>query len=96
MTLALHLFDDLALVVYVLCALTSLTCSVMLLRGYAASKMRLLLWSGLCFTGFFLNNVLLIVDVRLVPAVDLSVWRSLPSVLGLACLLYGMIWETER
>ena len=81
--------------VYVLCALTSLACAVLLLRGYAASRVRLLLWSGLCFAGLFLNNVLLIVDVRLVAETDLSVWRSLPALLGVAVLLYGLVWDSR-
>jgi hypothetical protein len=83
-----------ALFVYLLCALTSLACAALLLRGYRRSGARLLLWSGLCFVGFFLNNVLLIVDVQVVPQHDLSIVRSLPLVVGVACLLYGLIWES--
>ena len=48
--------------VYALCALTSLACAALLLRGYVRSRVRLLLWSGLCFAFLFLNNVLLFVD----------------------------------
>ena len=83
-----------ALLVYVLCALTSLTCAALLLRGYRRSRARLLLWSGLCFASFFLNNLLLIVDVQVFPQHDLSVARSLPLVVGVALLLYGLIWES--
>lgn len=84
-----------ATLVYSLCALTSLACAVLLLRGYAASRARLLLWSGLCFAGLATNNVLLLIDKRLVPTVDLSLWRSLPALAGVALLLYGLIWETR-
>lgn len=84
-----------ATLVYSLCALTSLACAVLLLRGYAASRARLLLWSGLCFTGLAANNVLLLIDKRLVPTVDLSLWRSLPALAGVALLLYGLVWETR-
>lgn len=84
-----------ATLVYALCALTSLACAVLLLRGYAASRVRLLLWSGLCFTGLALNNILLLVDKQLVPTVDLSLWRTLPAVAGVALLLYGLVWETR-
>lgn len=84
-----------ATLVYSLCALTSLACAVLLLRGYAASRARLLLWSGLCFTGLAANNVLLLIDKRLVPTLDLSVWRSLPALAGVALLLYGLVWETR-
>jgi hypothetical protein len=84
-----------ATLVYALCALTSLACAVLLLRGYASSRVRLLLWSGLCFAGLALNNILLLVDKRLVPTVDLSLWRSVPAVVGVALLLYGLVWETR-
>lgn len=82
--------------VYVLCALTSLAAAVLLLRGYARSRARLLLWSGLCFVGLFLNNVLLIVDERVVPLNDLSAWRSLPALIGVSLLVYGLIWESQQ
>jgi hypothetical protein len=84
-----------ATLVYALCALTSLACAVLLLRGYASSRARLLLWSGLCFTGLAANNLLLLIDKRLVPTVDLSMWRTLPALAGLALLLYGLVWETR-
>ena len=84
-----------ATVVYALCALTSLTCAVLLLRGYLSTRARLLLWSGLCFAGLAANNVLLLIDKRVVPAMDLSLWRSLPALAGVAVLLYGLVWETR-
>jgi Family of unknown function (DUF5985) len=85
-----------ATIVYILCALTSLACAVLLLRGYRQSAARLLLWSGLFFVGLFLNNVLLIVDLRVVPQVNLAVIRLVPALIGVLLLLYGMIWESER
>ena len=83
-----------AFVVYALCALTSLTCAALLLRGFARTRARLLLWSGLCFVGLFLNNAFLLVDAGTMQ--DLSIWRSLPAVFGVALLLYGLVWESER
>ena len=85
-----------ATIVYVLCALTSLACAVLLLRGYRQSGARLLLWSGLFFLGLFLNNLLLIVDLRVVPQINLAVIRLVPALIGVSLLLYGMIWESER
>ena len=81
--------------VYLLCAATSSLCAVLLVRAYARTGTRLLLWSGLCFTGLALNNALLVVDLILVPDTDLSTWRLVPAVLGVALLLYGLIWEAE-
>jgi heme/copper-type cytochrome/quinol oxidase subunit 4 len=81
--------------VYALCALTSLACAVMLVRGYRQSRVRLLLWAGLCFCGLALNNLLLFVDMRVVPTVDLSVWRTLPALAGVALLIYGLVWDAR-
>jgi hypothetical protein len=83
-----------AAAVYVLCALTSLACAILLLRAYHARAVRLLLWSGLAFVGFALGNVMLVVDrVITGPDVDLALWRSLPVLAGLAVLIYGMVWD---
>ena len=82
-------------VVYILCAATSSLCAGLLFRGYRRSGARLLFWSALCFIGLALNNVMLIVDVRVVPGIDLSAWRVVPAVAGAALLLYGLIWETR-
>jgi Family of unknown function (DUF5985) len=84
-----------ATAVYVLCILTSLGCAVLLVRGWRTSRVRLLLWSALCFIGLALNNILLFVDVRVFPETDLSVVRSLPALAGILLLLYGLIWETR-
>jgi hypothetical protein len=86
----------LATAIYVLCALTSIACAFLLLRGYSQSGVRLLLWSGLCFAGFALNNLLLILDLRVLPDVDLEMWRTLPALAGIAALIYGLVWESPR
>ena len=83
-------------IVYLLCVLTSLACAVLLWRGYRRSRARLLMWSSLCFACLALNNVLLIVDLRMLPAVDLSLWRTLPALLGISLLVYGLVWDAER
>lgn len=84
-----------AVVVYVLCALTSLVCAVLLGRAYRLSKARLLLWSSVCFWGLFLNNLLLIIDVRMFPTIDLLIVRQIPALLGVAALVYGLVWEGD-
>ncbi len=82
--------------VYVLCALTSVLCAGLLLRSYWRNKSRLLLWSTLCFVGLALNNILLFVDVVVVPyAVDLRLFRSGSAIVGLALLTIGLIWESR-
>ncbi len=85
--------------VYVLCALTAAACAALLLRGYRRTRARLLLWSSLCFVALVVNNMMLFVDNvvfagEVVPAVG-PVARSAVAVVGLALLLYGLVWETE-
>jgi len=82
-------------IVYTLCALTAALCAVLLLQSYARSRYRLLLWSGMCFAGLTLNNLLLVLDKVLLPDVDLSVWRSAVALAAMATLLYGLVWEAE-
>lgn len=81
--------------VYSLCALTSIVCAALLLRGYVRSRTPLLFWSSLCFVGLALNNVLLVVDLIAMPAADLSVLRSGVAVVAMGVLLYGLVWERQ-
>jgi hypothetical protein len=81
-------------IVYVLCAIASLTCAVLLFRGWRATRVRLLLWGTLCFTGLTLQNILLVIDMR-VSAVDLALIRLVPALIGVALFLYGLI-KVER
>lgn len=86
---------DLRFVVYPLCALTSAACAVLLLRGWRRSRQRMLLWSGLCFVGLALNNLLLVIDVRLGPETDLSMVRTLPALAGVTLLLFAFVLDTD-
>ncbi len=80
--------------VYILCFLTSTAVAVLLFRGYARSRRRILLWCGLGFIGLSINNAMLIVDLIIVPVtVDLSIIRQLPAVAGMGLMLFGMIWD---
>lgn len=78
-----------------LAALTSLACTVLLFRGYAASGVRLLLWSALCFVFLSLNNILLFLDLVVFPEIDLRPYRLGAALVGVLFLLYGFIWEAE-
>ncbi len=82
-------------IIYGLCALTALVCTYLLLSAYRRGGYRLLLWSGLCFAGLSLNNIMLVADKLVFPLVDLSVWRTALALLAMAILLYGLIWDTE-
>jgi hypothetical protein len=81
---------------FLLAALTSFGCMVLLLRGYSRTGVRLLLWSGLCFIFLTANNVLLFVDAVVWPTeVDLRLYRLGAALAGVVCLLYAFIWEAE-
>lgn len=77
--------------VYLLCALTSLACAILLLRSYRRSRMGLILWTSLCFVGLAVNNVLLFLDLVVVLNADLRIWRDIAALIGVSVLLYGMI-----
>ena len=81
--------------VYLLCALTSVTCAVLLLRGYRSSKARLLFWGSVCFIGLAMNNVMLFVDLVMVPSVDMTGPRSAVALAAMATLLYGLVRESK-
>lgn len=79
--------------IYALCAVTSLACTVLLLRGYRRGRGRLLLWSSGCFLFLALNNAMLFVDLVLVPSIDLSVARSSVGLVAVTLLLASFIWD---
>jgi hypothetical protein len=81
--------------VYILCAVTSLACAVLLLRGYWRTGVRLLLWSGLCFVGLAIDNVFLYVDMIVIPDIDISILRRLPGLVALMLLIYGLVWDSK-
>ena len=82
--------------VYILCALTSILCAVLLYRGYRANRTRLLFWASLCFVFLAINNVILYFDlVVLPPNVDLFWYRNTAAVAGILLLLFGLIWDAR-
>lgn len=81
--------------IYGLCAATSAVCAGMLLAAYRLERYRLLLWSGLCFVGLTVNNLILLLDKVVLPDVDLSALRLFVALIAMTILLYGLIWDTE-
>jgi hypothetical protein len=83
-------------ITYVLCAATSVLCAALLLRGYLRSRSRLLMWSTLCFIGLAINNILLFVDLVILPdSIDLRVIRSGSALFSLLVMVAGLIWEAS-
>lgn len=87
--------EKLNLTLSVLAAITCLACTVFLFRGYVQRRIRLLLWSTLCFVGLTVSNILLIFDLVILPAVDLRAIRTSAALIGMLFLLYAFIWESD-
>lgn len=82
--------------VYILCFLTSSACAFLLARNYLRTSARLLLWSALCFLLLAGNNLVVIVDLLVLPAVNLSVPRLAFSLSAVLVLLFGFIWDLDE
>ena len=87
--------SDMAGLIYGLCALTALICSWLLLHAWFRSRYKLLLWSGLCFVGLTINNLLLVADKLFFPDMDMTAWRLGTGLGSLTILLYGLINDAE-
>lgn len=81
------------LLIYALCAATSLACAVLLLLGARRTGSRMLFWSGLCFAGLTLTNLLVVADHYIFGQVDLTPLRLGSALLAVVLLLYGLIFE---
>lgn len=82
-----------AAVIYLLCALTALSCFVLLFRSWRRTRAALLFWSALCFAGLSVNNVLLVLDKLVLSGVDLNGPRLVAALVSVLLLLFGLIWE---
>jgi hypothetical protein len=84
-----------AALVYPACALAALACALLLLRAYRTSGARLLLWSGICFVLLAINNLFVLLDLSILPNIDLSLARNVAALAGVVCLLWGLVWDAR-
>jgi hypothetical protein len=84
-----------AAAIYSLCAATAACCAWLLLRAFRGSGARLLLWSSVCFALFAINNAMVILDLLVLPSVNLFVVRNASVLLGISAMLYGLIWNEK-
>jgi hypothetical protein len=82
-------------VVYLLCFLSSALCGYLLVSGYLRRRERLLMWSATCFCLLAANNLLVFIDIILLPGIDLTLMRSLIALAAIGVLIYGFIWELD-
>jgi hypothetical protein len=82
--------------VYTLCFLTSALCALLLGRSYLKVRARLVLWSSLSFAFLAANNLVVVIDLVLLPDIDLRLLRHAFSIGGILALLWGFIWNEEN
>ena len=82
--------------VYILCFLTSAACAWLLGRSYGTTRAPLLLWSSICFVFLALNNLVLVLDLMLLPSLDLRLLRLLLALAAGCALLFGFILRIEE
>ena len=82
--------------VYILCFLTSAACAWLLGRSYRTAGAPFLLWSSICFVFLALNNLVLVLDLMLLPTLDLKLLRLLLALAAVCALLFGFILRIEE
>jgi hypothetical protein len=82
-------------VVYLLCFIASAACAWLLFRGYTRAGTKLLLWSALCFLLLAGNNLVVVIDMLILPDADLRMARTMLSLAAVGVLLFGFIWDLE-
>ena len=70
-------------------------CAFLLFRSYRHQHSRLLLLSTLCFLGLAINSVLLVIDLTVLPDIDLRLARTLVAYVSILGFLLGLIWESR-
>jgi hypothetical protein len=82
--------------VYLLCFATSTACAFLLARSFRKSRSRMLFWSALCFALLALVNLAVIFDLVIYPDdIDLKPLRLWLTLLAVAVLLFGFIWDED-
>ena len=81
--------------VYILNSLTFAVCSTLLGRAYWRVRQRLLLWSALCFAGLAFSNLLVFIDLVMLPQTDLYLLRLATAAIAMLLLMFGLIWEAQ-
>jgi hypothetical protein len=85
-----------ATTVYLLCLITSAGCGWLLVRSYLRTRTALLLWTAVCFVLFAVTDLLVVIDLVVLPNdIDLRLVRYATALSGIGTLLYGFIWELD-
>ena len=82
-------------IVYLLGLLTSATCAYLLARSYARNPTRLILFTAICFGLLAVNNLLVVLDLLILPEIGLLPFRQAAALAAISVLLFGFIWDTD-
>ncbi len=81
--------------VYSLCFGTSGLCAFLLGRSFTRARSRMLFWSSLCFGLLAVVNLIVIFDLLIYPDVNLRSLRLWLTLVAVAVLLFGFIWDED-
>lgn len=81
--------------VYSLCFATSVLCAYLLGRSFYQARSRMLFWSAICFGLLALVNLVVIFDLLIYPEINLRPVRLWLTLLAVAMLLFGFIWDED-
>ena len=79
--------------VYAVSVLVGSLCAFLLASAHRRSPSPLLFAAALCFGGLALNDLGLIIDIFVLPDINLVAVRSLPALAGLAVLVRALVKE---
>jgi len=81
--------------VYILLAIVSIYCAVVLLKSYFRVKVPLLLWAGLFFCGYVITSVLVVGEKVIFDSWDTHIFRMSVALISTLLLLYGLIFKVK-
>ena len=81
--------------VYTLCFATSTLCAYLLGRSFRRTRSRLLFWSALCFALLAGVNFVVVLDMLVFPENNFRPLRLWLSLVAVAVLLFGFIWDED-
>lgn len=81
--------------VYSLCFATSALCSYLLGRSFFRVRSRILFWSAACFALLALVHFVVMLDLLIYPDIDFQPLRLGLTLVAIAVLLFGFIWDED-
>ena len=82
--------------VYTLCFATSALCAYLLGRSFRRTRSRLLFWSALCFAILAVVHFIVVLDMLVFPDINFRPMRLGLSLVAVAVLLFGFVWDEDR